>query len=108
MWLRKMLQNYATRPTLLSAVLMATSVELWLCMVQFHTIGESAKRPVRAAALPLEERCSERKTIHVRDLAAEIDTEFPESKTRQQITGTRTMLATPLLREGLAIGGIVI
>src|SRR5262249_25012813 len=39
---------------------------------------------------------------------AEIDTEFPESKTRQQVSGTRTMLATPLLREDTAIGTIAI
>ena len=50
----------------------------------------------------------ERKTIHVHDLAAEIDTEYPESKTRQQATGNRTMLVTPLLREGIPIGAIVI
>ena len=50
----------------------------------------------------------ERKTIHVHDLAAEVDTEYPESKTRQQATGNRTMLVTPLLREGIPIGAIVI
>ena len=50
----------------------------------------------------------DRKTIHVHDLAAEVDTEFPESKTRQQATGNRTMLVTPLLREGIPIGAIVI
>src|SRR5215510_2367270 len=43
------------------------------------------------------------KTIHVQDIAAEMETEFPESKTRQPITGARSMLATPLLREGIAI-----
>ena len=39
-------------------------------------------------------------------MAAELETEFPDSKSRQQVTGTRTMLATPLLREGIAIGAI--
>ena len=33
---------------------------------------------------------------------------FPEAKGRQQISGTRTVLATPLLREGVSIGGIQI
>src|SRR5262245_34651790 len=47
-------------------------------------------------------------TIHVHDIAAEMETEFPESKTRQPITGARSMLATPLLREGIAIGAIAI
>ena len=50
----------------------------------------------------------DRKTIHVHDLAAELETEFTESKTRQQVSGSRTILATPMLREGVAIGTIVI
>src|SRR5262249_20276296 len=50
----------------------------------------------------------DRQTIHVHDLAAEIETEFPEARTAQQRTGSRTILATPLLREGVAIGVIVI
>jgi GAF domain-containing protein/anti-sigma regulatory factor (Ser/Thr protein kinase) len=46
------------------------------------------------------------KTIHVHDLAAEVEFEYAEAKERRQITGTRTMLATPLMREGVAIGSI--
>ncbi len=48
----------------------------------------------------------DRQTIHVHDMAAEVRTEFPESI--QQVTGTRTALATPLLREGIPIGAILI
>jgi GAF domain-containing protein len=48
------------------------------------------------------------KTIHVHDIIAELDTEFPESRAHQQISGSRTILATPLLREGVAIGSIMI
>jgi len=48
----------------------------------------------------------DRQTIHVHDLALEVDTEYPRSKSRQQITGSRTVLATPLLREGISIGVI--
>ena len=48
----------------------------------------------------------DRQTIHVHDLAAELETEFPDSKTHQQFSGSRTVLATPLLREGIAIGVI--
>ena len=48
-----------------------------------------------------------RQTIHVRDLAAEIEGEFRDAETIQR-TGTRTVLATPLLREGVAIGCITI
>src|SRR4030095_9954437 len=50
----------------------------------------------------------DRQTIHVHDVAAEIQTEFQESKAIQQLTGTRTILAAPLLREGVAIGAISI
>ncbi len=45
-------------------------------------------------------------TVHVQDLAAEVDTAFPDAKAIQQVTGTRTNLATPLLREGIPIGTI--
>lgn len=50
----------------------------------------------------------DRQTIHIQDITAEFDTEFPEAKTLQQRTGTRTILAAPLLREGDPIGVIVI
>jgi GAF domain-containing protein len=49
----------------------------------------------------------ERRTIHVHDLAAELD-EYPDAKPLQQATGQRTTLATPLLRQGVAIGVILI
>ena len=48
----------------------------------------------------------DRQTIHIHDLAAESDSEFPESKILQERFGTRTILATPLLREGVPIGVI--
>jgi GAF domain-containing protein/anti-sigma regulatory factor (Ser/Thr protein kinase) len=50
----------------------------------------------------------DRKTVHVHDVTAEFDTEFPQSKELQGRTGARTILATPLLREDVAIGAIVI
>ena len=45
-------------------------------------------------------------TIHVHDVLAEIENEFPEAKALQRRTGTRTVLAMPLIREGVAIGVI--
>src|SRR5262249_31312916 len=72
---------------------------------QFRRVGE-ASRP--SYGTPAGRALLERKTIHVHDIAAVIETEFPESKARQQVSGTRTILVTPLLREGLAIGTIVI
>jgi signal transduction histidine kinase len=50
----------------------------------------------------------DQRTIHVHDAKAEIEAEFPDAKARQQATGTRTLLVTPLLREGLPIGTIMI
>jgi GAF domain-containing protein len=50
----------------------------------------------------------DRRTVHVHDLAAEPDAEFPVAKARQRLIGTRTILATPLLREGSAIGALVL
>ena len=50
----------------------------------------------------------DRQTIHIHDITAEFDSEFPQGKELQERTGARTILATPLLREGDAIGLIVI
>src|SRR5262245_34888465 len=49
----------------------------------------------------------DRQTIHVHDLRA-AESEFPGSKTLGIASGLRTVLATPLLRDGLAIGSIQI
>jgi signal transduction histidine kinase len=48
----------------------------------------------------------DRQTVHVNDIEAELDTEFAESRPYQQRAGFRTVLATPLLREGVPIGAI--
>jgi signal transduction histidine kinase len=70
--------------------------------------------PVPTAGLPISRSrplgraIVDRQTIHVHDLAAELETEFPESKPWQQISGARTVLATPLMREGVPIGVIFI
>jgi GAF domain-containing protein len=50
----------------------------------------------------------DRRTIHIHDMAAESEAEYPEAKARQQLIGFRTLLATPLLREGVPIGAILI
>ena len=49
----------------------------------------------------------DRRTVHVEDLAVEVDREFPGAKALQT-TGQHTTLATPLLREGVPIGAILI
>src|SRR6516225_8148842 len=49
----------------------------------------------------------DRRTVHVRDLSAE-DSEYPVGSKHAKRDGHRTTLATPLLREGVAIGAILI
>ena len=50
----------------------------------------------------------DRTTVHVHDITAEFDAEFPESRFLQPRSGARTILCTPLLREGTPIGVITI
>ena len=47
----------------------------------------------------------DRQTIHIHDIAA-VESEFPKSSARARHEGIHTMLTTPLLREGIAIGVI--
>jgi GAF domain-containing protein len=48
----------------------------------------------------------DRQTVHIHDLAAEIETEFPDSAEAQRRFGHRTAVSTPLLREGVPLGVI--
>ena len=50
----------------------------------------------------------DRRTVHIHDLEAEPEAEFSEAKARQRLVGFRTVLATPLLREGIPIGAFVV
>ncbi|MBI2554498.1 MAG: GAF domain-containing protein, partial [Candidatus Rokubacteria bacterium] len=50
----------------------------------------------------------DRRTVHIHDLAAEPDDEFPVGRSFQRRMGHRTTRATPLLREGVPIGAILI
>jgi signal transduction histidine kinase len=50
----------------------------------------------------------DRTTVHVHDLAAEPEDEFPVGRELQRRFGHHTMLAVPLLREGAPIGVIVV
>src|SRR5499426_2128665 len=56
---------------------------------------------------PVGRAIIDRETVHVHDLKAEVETEFPHSKPRQAISGVRTLLATPLLPQGRPFGAIV-
>jgi GAF domain-containing protein len=60
-------------------------------------------RPI-TRGFPMGRAIVDRQTIHVHDILAELDTEFPDARVLQQQAGSRTVLATPLLREGVPIG----
>jgi GAF domain-containing protein len=49
----------------------------------------------------------ERRSVHVHDLAAEPEDEYPVGRELQRRFGHRTLLATPLLREGVPVGALV-
>ena len=67
-----------------------------------------------ADSLPLDRGSSsgraiaERRPIHIHDVVAVAETEFPISRSLQALSGDRTVLAVPLLRDGAAIGAILI
>src|SRR5215472_2299826 len=50
----------------------------------------------------------DRQTIHISDVLQVLESEFPGVRARQRTAGTRTVLATPLMREETAVGVIVI
>ena len=63
--------------------------------------------PVRRGS-PAGRAVVDRQTIHVSDLSAEVDTEYPDVKAAQEKSGHHTTLAVPLLREGIPLGAILI
>src|SRR5262245_766117 len=70
-----------------------------------HTIARDRGVPISRGSVT-GRAVIDRQLVHVHDLAAELETEFPQSKPYQQEIGFRTVLATPLLREGIPIGAI--
>ncbi len=50
----------------------------------------------------------DRQPVHLRDLAEADEAEFPEGRAYQRRFGNRTTLGVPLLREGTALGAILI
>jgi len=50
----------------------------------------------------------DRQTIHIADMMMEQDEEYPEARRIDEQMGIRTSLAVPLLREGVAVGVILI
>src|SRR5262249_10074495 len=63
----------------------------------YGNLPASQEAPVTRGAV-LGRIFLDRKTLHVHDLAAEVETEFPEARVAQQRLGHRTILGPPLLR----------
>ncbi|MGB7950025.1 MAG: GAF domain-containing protein, partial [Candidatus Binatia bacterium] len=57
---------------------------------------------------PVGRAMVDRQTVHIHDLAAEVDAEYAEVKSYQQKIGHRTTLAVPFLQDGTPIGAILI
>jgi signal transduction histidine kinase/putative methionine-R-sulfoxide reductase with GAF domain len=72
----------------------------------FYASGEES--PSISHGLVTGRAVIDRRTIHIHDMAAESESEFPESLKFQRRSGHRTVLATPLLRESNPIGTIMI
>ena len=67
-----------------------------------------SKTRYRSNAVSLVEPMLDRQTIHIHDIAGRVESEFPGRQDYPDRTGIRTFLATPLLREGIPIGAIII
>ena len=67
-----------------------------------------------ADSIPLDRGSSigraivDRRPVHIHDVLAAPEADFPVSRALQPRSGYRTVLAVPLLRDGAAIGGILI
>jgi GAF domain-containing protein len=72
-----------------------------------NPVALDARRPLNRESVP-SRAILERQPVHVEDLAAVVETEFPAHREAQRRTGTRSVLAIPLMRDGVSIGAIVI
>jgi GAF domain-containing protein len=79
---------------------------------QFAEIIREREGSIAALEIPISRgsisgrSVSDRRTVHVRDLASENEEEYPIGRQLQRRFGHRTCLATPLLREGVPLGVI--
>ena len=102
-WSLKMPRGYAMQGMRPSFEWMVTLCGEWLSMG--HCRHRNLIHLVTRGT-PLGRAVVDRQTIHVHDLEAVIETEFPDARVLHQVTGTRTILVTPLLREGVPVGMI--
>ncbi len=67
--------------------------------------GAAARTPVDRTSVN-GRAVVDRRTLHIHDLAAESDDDFPTAKALQKRDGTRTILVVPMLHDDSAIGTI--
>ena len=70
-------------------------------------VGEGRPLPI-SREFPSGRAIADRKTIHVDDVLSEIATEFPYAEAIQNRSGSRTILATPLMSKDIPLGVIMI
>ena len=68
-------------------------------------IGET--RPINRSML-IGQAILQREPVHIHDSLAVLDADYAEVRRADERLGIRTLLAVPLLREGLAVGAIMI
>jgi GAF domain-containing protein len=74
----------------------------------FGPVPVAEVRRFISRGFPMGRAILDAQTIHVHDMFVEIENEYADARELQQQTGTRTILAIPLLRDGIAIGVIVV
>jgi signal transduction histidine kinase len=95
-----------------NAVIMRVFGERFQIAAYWGDVPESSRsNPISypiSRGIPIGRAILDRQIIHVDDLLAKIDTEYPDAREPQNIYSTRTVLAAPLLREGVPIGAILV
>ena len=101
MWLQRTPRGYVTHLTLSSIASRMTPSSRWRYMGQCRSCQTG---DLSLVAFPPPERSSTAKPFTCMTLRQSLKQSSRNSRSIQQVTGTRTVLATPLLREGVAIG----
>jgi GAF domain-containing protein len=92
------------------AVIQRVHGDFLLRVAHFGPVPVGKGRPPLAISrdFPSGRAIVDRQTVHVDDILSEIETEFPDAGAIQQRSGSRTVLATPLLSKGVPIGVLMI
>jgi GAF domain-containing protein len=92
------------------AVIQRVDGDFLLRVAHFGPVRVGEGRPPLAINrdFPSGRAIVDRQTVHVDDVLSEIETEFPDVGAIQQRSGSRTVLATPLLSKGVPIGVLMI